>query len=388
MADELYSPKLVDYLHMKAGVKGIPLAGTFELSPVCNMQCRMCYVRMTPADVEKSGKRLRTLDEWLSLAKEAQSCGMLMLLLTGGEPFLWPGFRELYQELKKLGLVVTINTNGTLIDERAVEWLKKEPPMRVNITLYGASDATYERLCGNPKGFTQTVNAVRLLKEAGIGVKLNCSVTPLNLQDLPQIIRYAEEQELILQATSYMFPPLRRDKGSIGKNQRFTPEEAARVSAEVLYLQRGREWFAKHLEAVREGEAGLSYGDECEPMEGEPAEGEQMRCRAGKSSFWITWDGRMVSCGMMDCPEAYPFRDGFEKAWGEIKREAEKIRLPVACAGCGKKEQCRACAAMVYTETGAFYEKPEYLCRMQETYRKACEEVWGDAEKRNPRNLE
>lgn len=375
MADQFYTPKLVNYLHMRAGRKGIPLSGTFELSPVCNMQCEMCYVRMTPREIRNSGKRLRTLDEWISLGREAQKHGMLMLLLTGGEPFLWPDFRELYQELKKLGLVITINSNGTLINERTVEWLKKDPPMRLNITLYGASDQTYERLCGNPQGYTQTVRAIRLLKEAGIGVKLNCSVTPRNRQDLPEMIRYAQEQDLILQVTSYMFPPLRRDKDSIGRNERFTPEETARVSAEVLYRQRGREWFAGHLEQVRAGEAGMAYGDECEPEEG-----EQMRCRAGKSSFWITWDGRMLSCGMMDCPEAYPFRDGFRQAWDQIREKAEQIRLPAGCAGCGRKEQCRACAAMIYTETGTFTRKPEYLCRIQEAYRKACEKVWEDIE--------
>lgn len=166
MADEFYTPKLVNYLHMKAGKNGIPLSGTFELSPVCNMQCKMCYVRMTLREIRDSGKRLRTLDEWISLGREAQRQGMLMLLLTGGEPFFWPDFRELYQELKKLGLVITINSNGTLINEKTVEWLKKDPPMRLNITLYGASDHTYESLCGNPRGYTQTIRAIRLLKEA------------------------------------------------------------------------------------------------------------------------------------------------------------------------------------------------------------------------------
>lgn len=371
MANELYVPKLVNYLHMKAGRKGIPLAGTFELSPVCNMQCRMCYVRMTPREVEKSGKRLRTLEEWISLGQAAKKQGMLMLLLTGGEPFLRPDFQELYQELKKLGLVITINSNGTLIDEKTVEWLKKDPPMRLNITLYGASDKTYERLCGNPRGYTQTMEAVRLLKEAGIRVKLNCSLTPQNRQDFPEMIRYAQREGMVLQTTSYMFPPLRRDKDSVGKNERFTPEETARTSAEALYLQRGNAWFRKHMEEVSAGEATIPCGDICDPDEG-----ERMQCRAGKSSFWITWDGRMLSCGMMDSPQAFPFRDGFEKAWKQIKIQADKIRLPLECADCNKKQQCQPCAAMVYTETGTFSRKPLYLCQIQNAYGKACREVW------------
>ena len=112
------------------------------------------------------------------MGKEARDSGMLYLLLTGGEPFLRKDFREIYQGLYDLGIIIEINSNGTLIDEQTVAWLREVPPQRINITLYGASDVTYGRLCRNPKGFTQVSRAIRLLKEARINVRLNCSVTP------------------------------------------------------------------------------------------------------------------------------------------------------------------------------------------------------------------
>lgn len=366
--NEAVVPKLVDFLHRKAGMTGIPLSGTFELSPICNMDCRMCYVKMTKADMDASGGRLRTVEEWVDLAKKAQEKGMLFLLLTGGEPFLWKDFRMLYTELKKLGLVITINTNGTMIDEETVEWLKKDPPSRLNITLYGASDETYERLCRNPKGYTQTTHAISLLKEAGIGVKLNCSITPYNYQDIPAIIEYAKTNDLIVEGSAYMFPPLRRDASKVGYNDRFTPEKAAEMLAEVMYLQRGKEWFKYHVEALEKGEEAIPHGEEECQLEA----GETIQCRAGKSSFWMTWDGRMLACGMINKPVAYPFEEGFEKAWKKIRKETSEIRLPVACANCEKKKQCRACAAMVMTETGGFTEKPEYRCKMQDAYLPAC----------------
>ena len=127
-----------------------------------------------------------------------------------------------------MGFIVSINSNGTMIDEKTIEWLKQTPPIRINMTLYGASDETYGRLCGNPKGFTQVTKAIRLLKEAGITVKLNCSVTPYNAHDLEAMFAFARKEGLLIQATSYMFPPLRKSKEMIGKNDRFTPEEAAR----------------------------------------------------------------------------------------------------------------------------------------------------------------
>ena len=132
----------------KAEKFGIPLSGTFELTPMCNFSCRMCYVRKTADEVRKSSRPMRTLGQWLDLAREARDAGMLYLLLTGGEPTSLAGFWELYEELMQMGLVVSINTNGSLLDERAVARLSEYPPRRVNITLYGASDRTSEENCG------------------------------------------------------------------------------------------------------------------------------------------------------------------------------------------------------------------------------------------------
>ena len=138
-------PKLTEYLHAKAAQQGVPLSGTFELTPCCNMACKMCYVRMTKAEQEALSP-LRTSQEWIELGRNAKEKGMLYLLLTGGEPFLRQDFREIFQSLHHMGLILSINSNGTLINEETVEWLKQTPPSRINITLYGASDETYERL--------------------------------------------------------------------------------------------------------------------------------------------------------------------------------------------------------------------------------------------------
>ncbi|MDI9241819.1 radical SAM protein [Ruminococcus sp. YH-rum2234] len=161
---------------------------------MCNMDCRMCYVRMSRQQQEAICP-LRTAQEWLALGEEAKKRGMLYLLLTGGEPFSRPDFREILSGLHRMGFIISINSNGTLIDEEVVEWLKKTPPTRVNLTLYGASNETYVRLCRNPNGFTQVIRAIHLLKEAGITVKLNRSLTPYNARDLEKIIDFAKEEQ-------------------------------------------------------------------------------------------------------------------------------------------------------------------------------------------------
>ena len=354
-------PAITEYLHRKASASRIPLSGTFELTPVCNMNCRMCYVRMSHQQ-QQAIRPLRSAREWLSLAEEAKKHGMLYLLITGGEPFLHPEFRQILTGLQKMGFVISINSNGTLIDEQTVAWLKECPPTRINITLYGASDETYDRLCCNPRGFTQVTRAIRLLKEAGILVKLNCSITPHNAHDLEKIIAFAREEKLVVQATSYMFPPLRRDPSKIGQNDRFTPEEAAYYSAKVEALLGGKEAFLARPE------------EEIPPLPSETEEncdapGDKIRCRAGKCSFWVTWEGELMPCGMIPGNrDGNVFDIGFLPAWKKAMETVDAIRLPPKCAACGIKDTCRACAAMVLTETGCYSKVPEYRCQMAYAY--------------------
>lgn len=360
-------PAITEYLHRKASAARIPISGTFELTPVCNMACRMCYVRMTKQQQESIAP-LRSAQEWLALAAEAKKHGLLYILLTGGEPFLHPEFRQILTGLHQMGFVISINTNGTMIDESVVSWLLESPPSRVNITLYGASDETYARLCGNPKGFTQATRAIRLLTDAGFTVKLHCSVTPQNVEDFDRILDFALENKLHCQATSYMFPPLRRDVSQVGSNDRLSPEDAAYYAARIEARLGGEETFLQRTEAY------------VPPMSGDLEEscadvGDVMRCRAGRCSFWVTWEGKLLPCGMLPPRgEANVFEVEFLDAWQQVVQATDCIRLPAKCSSCALKDVCHSCAAMVMTETGAFDVVPEYRCRMAYAY--------GDARKR------
>lgn len=363
-------PPITEYLHAKAARLGIPLNGTFELTPCCNMACRMCYVRMTRQQQEAVGP-LRTARQWIDLGREAKAQGMLYLLLTGGEPFLRPDFQEIFQGLHREGLLLSINTNGTLIDESTVAWLRETPPVRMNITLYGASDATYERLCGNPRGFTEVTNAIRMLRQAGILVKLNCSLTPHNAEDLPGIFEFARENQLVVQATSYMFPPLRRDASQVGQNDRFTAKESAYYAARIVRELSGDEGFLRMLQEQGLPKMPLDPNDDCPDLPG-----EGIRCRAGKCSFWVTWNGLLQPCGMFPGDFGVCIDDlGFSRAWEHAKSCVESIRLPGRCGDCQARGECKACAAMVYTESGNFHTVPRYRCEMMQAYPDACRQV-------------
>lgn len=357
-------PKMLKLLHAKASRQGIPLSGTFELSPCCNMNCKMCYVRKSREEVMNAGGE-KTVEDWLQIAEAAVSSGMLFLLLTGGEPFLYKGFKELYQKLSSMGIVLSINTNGTMINEETVSWLKECAPSRVNVTLYGASRDSYARLCQYPEGFDRTIHAIKLLKSAGINVKLNASMTPYNISDLDGIYQLAESMGVYVQATAYMYPPIRKNEKYTGKGNRFLAEDAGKWQALIDKKRMTAEQFDARIKAMEENHL-LDIGDECSKEEGAP-----LRCRAGKSSFWINWKGEMTPCGLMTRPVYDPFIEGFDSAWRQLREATSVIRLPVKCNDCKKKAVCNVCGASVLAETGAFSQTPYYLCEMTDAMIKA-----------------
>lgn len=356
--DIKYNTPLTEYLYAKAGSMRLPLSGTFELTPQCNLECRMCYVRKTAQEVAMHSRNAMSLEDWLALAEEAKKRGMLYLLLTGGEPFLWPDFWELYEKLIEMGFLVSINSNGTLINEEVVTRLKKKPPMRINVTLYGASDETYKALCGRDNMFDRVDTAISLLKDAGILVKLNCSLTPQNVGDLEAINNYAKERNLVLSVATYMFPPVRRDESMVGQNDRFTPQEAAKYRIEDIRLQNDEEYFKGYLQSIVNGIVPPPGLDEScvDPVDG------KVRCRAGKACFWITWDRYMTPCGMMQEPKVDLTELSFSSAWEKLCVVTDDMRLSGTCQECSNQKVCHACAAMAMAETGRTDGIPKYLC--------------------------
>ena len=353
-------------LWTQAGNERIPLTGAFELLPVCNFACKMCYVRKSRAEVEKVGG-LMDGKRWLEIAEDAAKCGLLFPLLTGGEPFLYEDFQEVFTGMQNLGMQISINSNASLIDQKMAKWLSGHTPTRINITLYGASEETYQKLCGNGEAFLKVKNAVKWLKHYGIPVKFNASITPQNVQDLEQMIFFAKECKIPIQVATYMFPPIRKDAAMVGQNERLSPEEAALARVKTDFLTGEKEWFLRQTERFgkfRKGEERFQRKEEDQQKDRWREEVLTMCCRAGHCSFWVDWQGNLINCGMYASAKTSLKDCTFEEAWKKLVMQTEKVSCKPKCIQCANKEICHPCIAMIAAECGKEENAPEYLCRM------------------------
>ncbi len=345
-------PIISMYLHQKGREKGIPVSGTFEITSRCNFNCKMCYVHTSECNQKKDEL---PAEWWIETGKKAAEEGMIFLLITGGEPLLREDFPYIYTELKKLGFVISINTNGYLLSGKIAELFEKNPPNRLNVSLYGSNDDTYEKLTG-VRGFSTVIKNIEHMRSLGIDIRLNCSLTKDNYEDMEGIFEVAKRLNLHIKTTPYMYPQLRTGK-AIGENDhRLDPIQAAKCRVGWSLLRYSPDEFLNRAKGMKNGID--MFEKECV----EEVEPGKVSCRAGKTSCWINKNGEMSLCGIID--KSFDIKTlGFSEAWRKVKEFTELIELPVKCQICKYRHICNVCAAVCYTETGDFSKVPEYICR-------------------------
>lgn len=327
-------------LKKEAYEKKLPFKGVFELTPRCNFNCNMCYVHLKKDEIPAQGRELDA-GEWIRLAKEAQKAGTIDLTLTGGEPFVRPDFREIYEAAHDMGFLIQIFSNGSLIDEQTVEWLGARPPKAVRFTLYGASDGTYEKVCGVPDGFSRVERSVELLKKAGVPLYLGATITKDNVHETEQIFRFAAKKRLPLIHTSNLVNPVRGASARAKEHQlerRLPPREV--------------------VEQIRTRNPNRFPRKPCRDF--------LQVCSNYRCGYWITWSGNLQLCTFLTEPSV-PARPGaFMESWTELLAELEKLRQPEACASCQYERYCERCPGVLYAEAGGNGKiSPEY-CRQAE----------------------
>ena len=334
-----------NYLGMKAREKNVPLSGLFELTPLCNFDCRMCYIRLAPEQMD--GQTLLPVGLWKTLMQQAWAAGMLSATLTGGECLTYPGFDELYLFLQSLGCRVIVLTNAFLLDADRVRFFRDHMPAKLQITLYGQNDDVYERVTGR-RAFGIVSENIRRAVEAGLPVSL--SVTPSGVlgEDALETLRTATALCPAVEVNSCIFPP-REDTGRSSRRDEADTE---------LYMRLYR------LQDELRGRTPVELDEDRLPPCGGPSrEGAErgLRCGAGRSAFSIDWQGTMSPCNNLVMIRAYPLRDGFPAAWESVNREARSWPGVPACEGCAYVGVCANCPANMlrFAEPG---QQPVGLC--------------------------
>ncbi len=333
-----------DWLHKRVGDQRIPIAGSLEVTMRCNLRCQHCYIpleqRADRVEPEMSKAEIqRILDE-------ITDAGCLWLLLTGGDPFLRSDFLDIYLYAKRKGLLLNIFTNGTLITPKIADFLADWRPFGMEITLYGATKETYERVTGIPGSYERCRRGIELLLKRNLPLKLKTMVMTLNQHELGQMQALAANYGL-----NFRFDPILHtalDSSHRPNAFRLSPEEI--VAIEKGDPERSRLWPHRINTALQ-----TPTGDR-----------RVFLCGAGKLGFHIDAIGRLCLCISARDP-FYDLRSGtFQEGWEKFIPSVinRQYTSDFECINCNLRTSCPQCAVTATLENGVSDKPTPFLCQI------------------------
>ena len=331
-----------------------PVNGTFELTLRCNLHCKMCMLRHADSENPQLLAGELTAEQWIHMAKQAFDAGTLNLLLTGGEPMLRNDFCEIYEGIYKTGFLLTLYTNATLVTPEIMAVLKKYPPHRIGVTLYGASNATYEKVTGCADGFDRALAGIGQLMTLPSQLDFRTTLIRESAADMDALEALVKTQfGKSLTHTSRVFGSVR---GGCCQPElyRLSPEENFEMT------------YGRTLRRIRENlPPGLQDCVRLRLQQVEKACQKQqytlMGCSAGMDSYTISYDGKLLGCQMLggfwtDATQ------GFAKAWDQYPQTVKLPARETACDGCDHRQLCTVCPAVRMAECKNLTDIPQYIC--------------------------
>ena len=331
-------------IHEAVASERIPISGSIEVTERCNLRCAHCYINQPAGDREIMAREL-TYQQWCSIIDQIVDEGCMWLLLTGGEPFVRPDFLDIYTYCKKKGLLITLFTNGTLITPEIADYLSDYCPFSVEITVYGRTKETYERVTGVPGSYERCMRGIELLLERKVPLKLKTMAMTLNVHELDAIQEWVESLGL-----EFRYDPMinGRFDGKDGPSAvRLPPEKV--VELDLATEKRRKAWkeFA-------------------EKFWGPPKRDTLFVCGAGINTFSITPYGELSPCIMA---RMFPYdllSGSFHRGWHEfIPSVIYRPANPTSpCRKCKLMAICGNCPGWAIIDTGDPNQPVEYLCRV------------------------
>jgi len=323
----------------------LPISGVFELTSRCNLDCRHCYLGPAAQREKKRHQELSTEDVF-KILDEITEAGCLYLVLTGGDPMLRPDFAAIYRHARENGLILTVFCNGNLVDDRVIELFREYPPFRVDVSVYGASAGTYEKITRVPGSFSRFIEGVKRLAEGGIGFSMKTVLMTLNQHELPAMRKLARDLGAVHFRMDSAILPCFPGGSREPMNLRVDPEVA--VSLEMSDPETLAGW--------------IEY---CGRMEGLPTDGRLYNCGAGVTDFYIDPYGNASPC-LMTTQYRFPITESrnFRQLWENELQQIQSLRVGAGnlCASCEMKAACTGCPAFNLHEKGSENMASEYLC--------------------------
>lgn len=335
-------------MHKTARQKRFPLRAMFELTYRCNFNCLHSYI---PASFRKESERkdLKAM-EVFSILDQLKEMGCLYLGFTGGEPFAREDFLDILWYAKTKGFEILIYTNGSLIDERIADELKRLKPNKVDITINSLRKEPFERITQTSGSYKRVFKAIDLLHKRNIPLGFKSCVLKENEGDIKDIRKFARSHRGPYRLNDILMPKLDGSKEPYEHRGR---------------LKRKRPFSFKYKETDFSKEIKLPQ-----------KRSRSFSCGVGLHNLVINPFGELKMCIHIDYPRYSILESSLKESWQRLKEFADSIKIDenYKCSDCELRLYCRWCPGRAWLEDGSFTScDPESKRRAEYNYRMAQE---------------
>jgi len=328
-------------IRSKAYSSRTPIEGIIELTYRCNLKCVHCYI---PKHYIQNSQEELSILEIYNILDEIAKEGCLWLVFTGGEIFCRKDFIDIYSYATNRGFIITLLTNGTLITPEIVDYFDEFRPQNIEITIYGATQETYEKITRVSGSFNKCINAISLLSERDIPLKLKSPLLTINRHEILKMKEIAHDYNVEFKFDSIIFP--RIDLSREPCDYRLSSKEIIEFETiEQDRLKNLKESFISNYKSNNTKELLFT-------------------CHGGRTSFAIDPTGNLKLCSLLPINTFSLRKDTFKNGWYNYFEKVinTKIQNDFNCYKCQLFPLCTQCPAFSYLEHGVLDKIVPYTC--------------------------
>lgn len=318
----------------------------WEVTKFCNYHCKHCCASAEIIDTKDELK----LDNFIKALDEMKEYGVEEIYFSGGEPF---SRKDILQILKKAvdnGIKCNISTNGSLITENIAKELKKLNINKVHISLDHYDKEKFNSFRGG-EYFEPTINAIRLLKDNNIYVRVGAVIWKENVKQIEEMIQYL----INLNVDEVVFNWLIK-VGRLTKNE----DVCVNISEFDSTINKIRELKKKYEKDIK-----VSMHRSCK------FEDSNQICPGGEDFFYISPEGKLAPCSWIKKMDKDTISKNSlkEKSFLEIVKE-DNFKKFNNMKNERKEKYKTGCPAICFERNNTYFSKDPLLLEKEEKYGK------------------
>ena len=337
----------------------------WETTRNCNLSCVHCRASATCGPYEgelDTAAAFRLLEQIAEIAKP-------IIILTGGEPLMRDDIFDIAKHGTGLGLRMVMAPNGTMVTADIAGQMVEAGIQRISISIDGATEKSHDRFRGVEGAYQGALQGIRNAKAAGIEFQINTTVTKTNLDQIPKILRLAEE---IGAVAHHIFLLVPTGRGKYIVDQEINSREYEKT-LNWFYDQRNKTQLqlkatcAPHYHRILRQRAKAE--GETVTFETHGLDAVTRGCLAGNGFCFISHRGIVQPCGFLYLNCGDVTQQTFKEIWinsPQFIKLRDTGRLKGKCGLCEYRKVCGGCRARAFEATGDFMDE-EPLCLYQPT---------------------